>query len=83
MKSHAVQDFVDTSPTMNTSLKRRSGTFRKKKKLKASPTMNSEYIRGVSIRRIDDDAKWSDLLEGDDKDICSFFNPEMFDKKSS
>ena len=22
-------------------------------------------------------------LEGDDKDICSFFNPDMFDKKSS
>ena len=21
-------------------------------------------------------------LEGDDKDICSFFNPDMFDKKS-
>ena len=22
-------------------------------------------------------------LEGDDKDICSFFNPDMFDKTSS
>jgi hypothetical protein len=22
-------------------------------------------------------------LEGDDKDICSFFNPDMFDKKTS
>jgi len=22
-------------------------------------------------------------LEGDDKDICSFFNPDMFDKKTN